>query len=181
MAEGRRDGLTLIASVTGTASEDQRDDSALSLLDWGFANFHMIRPVRAGEQLVRRLVPYEARPAVIVAERSYSTVVKRGTRVQVTSGRLRRLQGPMAKGTRVGDATIRIAGRRAVRIPLVLRRALPAVSALKKFWHTTGRPITLILLVLIVGSAALYAESWRRRLKRRRRRAAAVSAPLEER
>jgi D-alanyl-D-alanine carboxypeptidase (penicillin-binding protein 5/6) len=180
VAEGRRDGLTLIASVMGTDSEDQRDDSALALLDWGFTSFHLIRPVRAGERFARRPVPYETKPAVIVAQRGYSTVIKRGTRVRVVVGRLRKLAGPMAKGTRVGYARVQIAGRRAVRVPLVLSRALPSVSAMKKFWHTTGRPITLTILVLLLGVAALAAASQRRRRRRRRRRAA-VSAPVEER
>jgi D-alanyl-D-alanine carboxypeptidase len=180
VAEGRRDGLTLIASVMGTDSEDERDDSALALLDWGFASFQAIRPVRAREQVARRPVPYETRPASIVAQRGYSTVVRRGTRVRVMLGPLRRLAGPEAKGTRVGYLTVRIAGRPAVRVPLVLSRALPAVSAMKKFWHTTGRPITLLLLLLLLGVVALSVAT-RRRRRRRRRRRAAVSAPVEER
>jgi serine-type D-Ala-D-Ala carboxypeptidase (penicillin-binding protein 5/6) len=180
VVEGRRDGLTLIASVTGTDSEDQRDDSALALLDWGFASFQAIRPVRAGEVFAKRRVPYEIDRAVVVAERGYSTVDKRGTRVRVAVGRLRELVGPMAKGTRVGYVTVLIAGRRGVRVPLVLARALPAVSAMKKFWHSVGRPITLLFLVLLVGIAAL-SVSTRRRRRRRRKRRAAVSAPLEER
>jgi serine-type D-Ala-D-Ala carboxypeptidase (penicillin-binding protein 5/6) len=180
VAEGRRHGLTLIASVTGTDSEDERDDSALKLLDWGFASFHTIRPVRAGERLATRHVPYETAPALIVAERGYETVVKRGAAVHVALGHLRKLAGPMAQGARVGYVSVAVTGRKTVRIALVLKRALPAVSGLKKFWHTTGRPITLILLVLFLSGTALYAESWRRRLRRRRRRAAA-KAPLEER
>jgi D-alanyl-D-alanine carboxypeptidase (penicillin-binding protein 5/6) len=180
VAEGRRNGLTLIASVMGTDSEDARDDSTVALLDWGFASFRVVRPVRAGQRFARRRVPYETRPALVVAQRGYSTVIKRGTRVHVVLGHLRRLAGPMAKGARVGYVTVRIAGARAVRVPLVLSRALPAVSSMKKFWHAIGRPITLVLLVLLLCVAGL-SVSTRRRRRRRRRRRAAVSAPLEER
>ena len=127
VAEGRRNGLTLIASVTGTDSEDERDDSALALLSWGFETFKVVRPVQVGERFARRAVPYEAAPALIVAQRGYRAVIKRGTRVRLVVSHLRKLAGPMARGTRVGYVSVEIAGKRSVRVPLVLKRRLPAV------------------------------------------------------
>ena len=59
--QGTRDGLTLIASVLGTASEAARDASALALLNWGFAEYHLVTPVTPGEVFARRTVPVRGR------------------------------------------------------------------------------------------------------------------------
>ena len=48
VASGTQGGMTLIDAVLGTSSEAARDSNALALLNWGFANFGMRTPVRAG-------------------------------------------------------------------------------------------------------------------------------------
>ncbi len=163
VSEGRRDGLTLVASVLGTTSEGERDSSALALLNWGFSAFHVITPVYAGEAFARQSVPYETAPALVVAEHGYRTVVARSERVRVVVGRLRKLSGPMAKGTVVGHVTVLIHGRPAVRIPLVLARRLPAVSFLTKAEHLIKRPFTLLVLALLLGGVAVAVVGRRRR------------------
>jgi serine-type D-Ala-D-Ala carboxypeptidase (penicillin-binding protein 5/6) len=163
VSQGSRDGFTLLASVLGTASEAERDSSALTLLNWGFSEFRLARPVSRGEQFARRRVPYEVAPALIVAERGYRTVVARAARIDVSVGKLRKLQGPMAKGTVVGHLRVAIAGRRTVRIPLILARRLPAVSELKKLGHFVKQPITLLVLALLLGSAGAVFVGRRRR------------------
>ncbi|HWE58564.1 MAG TPA: hypothetical protein VG228_02620 [Solirubrobacteraceae bacterium] len=175
VAQGRRDGFALLASVLGTASEDARDSSALALLDWGFSEFRAARLVRTGERFARRPVPYEVAPALIVAAHGYRTVVARGTRVRLLVGRLRKLHEPMAKGTVLGRLSVVIAGRRAARIPLVLARRLPAVSLLKKLGHFVKQPFTLLVLaLLLVGAAAAL-------LRRRRRPRVVALRRVEER
>ncbi len=93
-------GFTLVASVLGTSSEYERDQSALALLDWGFSEFHLVTPVRAGEVFARRDVPYEVAPAMIAAQHGYQTVVARNAHVRIQTGRLRRLVGADAQGRR---------------------------------------------------------------------------------
>jgi D-alanyl-D-alanine carboxypeptidase (penicillin-binding protein 5/6) len=176
VSEGRRDGFTLVASVLGTASESERDASALRLLDWGFSEFRLVRPVRSGELLARRRVPYEAAPALVVAARGYRTVVAGGTRVKLVVGKLRRLTGPMAKGTVVGQMRVNIAGRAPVQVPLILARRLPAVSELAKLGHLVGRPFTLLMLALLLGGGAAAVK-----IGRRRRPRVLLTAPVDER
>ncbi|MCL2418716.1 MAG: D-alanyl-D-alanine carboxypeptidase [Conexibacteraceae bacterium] len=174
VSQGRRHGLTLTASVLGTASEAARDANALALLNWGFATFEPVRPVRAGERFAERSVEYESRPALIVAERGYQTVLARDEPVRVVVGRLHRLSPPMAKGTVVGDLRVTVRGRPSVQIPLILGRRLPAVSELTKVGHLLMRPITLLLVaLLIVGAAVAVAE--------RRRRPRALATRLQKR
>jgi D-alanyl-D-alanine carboxypeptidase (penicillin-binding protein 5/6) len=163
VSEGSRDGFTLLASVLGTASEAERDSSALALLNWGFAEYKVVRPVRRGEPFARRPVPYEAAPVSIVAARGYRAVVARDARIKLSGGQLRKLQGPMAKGTVVGQLRVVIAGRAAVRIPLILARRLPAVSVLKKLGHFIKQPFTLLVLALLLVSAGAAFFGWRRR------------------
>lgn len=165
VAEGRRHGFTLLASVLGTSSEQSRDSSALALLDWGFAAFRAIRPVRPGERLARRPVPYEATPVAIIAAHGYRTVVARGDHVRLVVGKLRKLRGPMAKGTTVGKLHVVITGRRPVSIPLVLARRLPAVSPLQRLGHFIKQPFTLLVLALLLGGAAAVLAQRRRRPK----------------
>ncbi len=165
VAEGHRDGFTLLASVLGTSSEENRDASALALLDWGFAEFHAERLVRAGERIARRAVPYESTPVSILAARGYRAVFRRGLHVRLLVGRLRKLRGPMAKGTVVGQLRVLIGGRGVARIPLVVARRLPAVSALTKLGHFLKQPFTLLVIALLLGSAAAVLTLRRRRPK----------------
>jgi D-alanyl-D-alanine carboxypeptidase (penicillin-binding protein 5/6) len=176
VSEGQRDGFTLLASVLGTTSEDERDASALHLLDWGFSEFRVVRPVRAGQLLVRRRVPYEIAPARVVAARGYRTVVARGTRVSVVVGKLRKLSGPMAKGTVVGELRVNVAGRQSAQVPLILARRLPAVSEMTKLGHLVRRPFTLLMLALLLGGGVAAV-----RIGRRRRPRVLLTRPVDER
>lgn len=163
VSEGTRNGLTLIGSVLGTTSDASRDASALALLNWGFSEFKLVTPVRAGEAFARPRVPYELAPAIVVAKRGYRVVVSRGTRVKVIVGRLRSLSGPMPRGAVVGTLRVVVAGRSTVRIPLVLGRRLPAVSILNRAGHLIKRPITLLVIALLLGGAAVAVGERRRR------------------
>jgi D-alanyl-D-alanine carboxypeptidase (penicillin-binding protein 5/6) len=163
VAEGRRHGFTLLASVLGTSSEFERDSSALALLDWGFAEYRVVRPVRRGERFVSRRVPYEVAPALIVAAHGDRAIVARATRVRVVVGKLRKLREPMAKGTVVGHLRLEIAGHPTVRIPLILARRLPAVPELKKVEHFLEQPFTLLVLALLVVGAVAAVVGRRRR------------------
>lgn len=161
VSEGRRHGFGLVAAVLGTTSEGERDASALALLRWGFSEYRLVRPVRRGERFARRRVPHEAAPALVVAARGYGAVVARGDSVRVMVGRLRRLHGPMARGTVVGHLRVLIAGRVAARIPLVLARRLPAARR-RKPGHVLTRPFTLLVLGLPLVSAAAASPRSRR-------------------
>ncbi|HTW11185.1 MAG TPA: D-alanyl-D-alanine carboxypeptidase family protein [Solirubrobacteraceae bacterium] len=163
VSEGSQRGLTLIASVLGTDSEAMRNASALALLEYGFANFHRITPLRRGQTIARVPVAYSGSPARIVAAAGYSSVVPTSARTRLrTTGVPRQLSGPMRAGAVVGHVRVEVGGRVVADEPLVLRHSLPAVSALTKVGHYLGRPFTLVLLALILG-AAVALEGRRRR------------------
>ncbi len=176
VSEARRNGFTLLVSVLGTSTKAARDSSALSLLDWGFSQYRVVRPVRARERFARRRVPYGLAPALVVAARGYRTVVARGTRIRLVVGRLRKLVPPMAKGTVVGQLRVNIPGRRAVRIPLVLARRLRRVSRSPELGHMPGGPTTLLMLALLLGGGAAAVPTGGRRWPR-----VLLTGPVEER
>jgi D-alanyl-D-alanine carboxypeptidase (penicillin-binding protein 5/6) len=163
VSEGHRHSFTLLAAVLGTDSEEARDQSALALLDWGFSEYRVVQTVRRGERFVRRRVPYEAAPALIVAARGDRAVIARATHVRVVVGKLRALREPMAKGTVLGQLRVEIPGRRTVRIPLILARRLPAVPELTKLEHFIEQPFTLLVLALLLVSVAAAVVARRRR------------------
>lgn len=174
VSSATRDGMTLIASVLGTDSEQARDDNALALLNYGFAEFHRVTPVRNGQVLARPAVSYSSRRAVLVASAGFSQAVPRTDDVSIKVHAPKRLSGPMRRGTRVGSASV-IVGRRIVaRIPLRLAHALPPVSFVTRAGYALGRPFTLIWIALaLVGAGTVP------RLLRRRPRAVA-SRHMEE-
>jgi D-alanyl-D-alanine carboxypeptidase (penicillin-binding protein 5/6) len=157
VASGRRDGMSLVASVLGTSSESQRDHNALALLDWGFANFLPVAPIQRGQLMARRPVEDQSRRALLVAATGVRRIVRRTDRVRVLVRAPRQLTGPLPRGAAVGAAVVEVGGRPVARVPLVLQRALPAVSPLTKAARFLTRPSTLMWLALAVGLILAYA------------------------
>jgi D-alanyl-D-alanine carboxypeptidase (penicillin-binding protein 5/6) len=168
VGSGTRGGMTLISAVLGTASPASRDANTLALLGYGFHTFHRVSPVHAGEVLARPTV--RDRPgahAVVIAANSFSGVLARSARVSLSVHVPRQLAGPLKRHVVVGSVTV-FAGRRVIaRVPLLLARALPAVSPLTLAAHFLTRGSTLVLLIVLFALAAL-AYVWREKARGRR-------------
>ena len=166
VGSGTRDGMTLISAVLGTPSPAARDASTLALLDYGFANFRLTRPIVAGMVLARPPVRDQPglRPQVIAA-RTVTQVVPRDESVQVKLELPHELAGPLARHAVVGTAVALASGRAIARVPLVLVSAVPAASPLMVAARLIARPFTLVLLVVLV--AAAIALILRRRMRGR--------------
>ena len=104
--------MRLVSSVLGTTSETSRDANTLALLNWGFANFRLRTPVRAGEVLARATVTDQPglHPA-LVAARGLARIVDRADRVTVRVRAPRVVTGPLRRGTALGSATVLVNGR----------------------------------------------------------------------
>jgi D-alanyl-D-alanine carboxypeptidase (penicillin-binding protein 5/6) len=157
--------MTLIAPVLGTPSESARDQSTLSLLRWGFANFAPREPVVAGTVLARLPVQDQSRRAVVVAGRSYGQVFPRATVVRTRLELPAQLQGPLPRHAVVGHVVVLADGKRVATLPLVVARAVPGVGALAQEIAFVGGPITLIVVVLLLGAAIGTRMSWRGRTR----------------
>jgi serine-type D-Ala-D-Ala carboxypeptidase (penicillin-binding protein 5/6) len=160
VASGRRHGMTLVGAVLGTPSEAARDQNALALLEYGFDAFRTVRPVQAGEVLARPTVrDATGTRATVVAGGSFTRIVKRTDRVQTRVRVPSRLAGPLPRHAIVGQVAVLIDGRTVDRIPLLLTRALPAISPLTLAGRfLTGAPALLSLGALVAIALAVTAR-----------------------
>jgi D-alanyl-D-alanine carboxypeptidase (penicillin-binding protein 5/6) len=165
VGSGTQQGMTLIAPVLGTASEGERDANTLALLQWGFASFHVLEPVRAGSVLARPSVQDRSGVhAVVIAGASYQRVFARSAQVRTRVVVPRQLAGPLPRHAVVGHVLVLENGRTLASVPLLLGRALPAVSPLTLAAGFLTRPFTLVLLVLLLGGAGA-AMFWHQRTR----------------
>jgi D-alanyl-D-alanine carboxypeptidase (penicillin-binding protein 5/6) len=149
--------MTLLSAVLGTSSEAARDDNTLALLKYGYANFTVRTPIRAGTVLGRPPIKDQSgKYAVVVAGRSLTRVIARSERVHVRLRLPRQLAGPLRRHTVVGTAVVFAGTRQIARVPLVLAHPVPAVSPLTRAARFITRPSTLVsLAVLLVAAIAL--------------------------
>ncbi|MBV9050702.1 MAG: D-alanyl-D-alanine carboxypeptidase [Solirubrobacterales bacterium] len=163
---GTRDGMTLVSAVLGTSSEATRDSNTLALLGYGFASFHLVHPVQAGEVLARPSVRDDpGRHAIAIAARGFAAVTTRDARVHVQVEVPAQLAGPQKRYTVVGTALVSADGHALGRIRLVLAQALPAVSPLTQVGRFIMRPFTLVPLALMLAAAAAVIVRRRARMR----------------
>jgi D-alanyl-D-alanine carboxypeptidase (penicillin-binding protein 5/6) len=163
VASGTRGGMTLIGAVLGTSSEAARDKAALALLNYGFANFRLRTPVRAGQVLAS--TGAISRPGVrvpLVAASSFTHVFPRSTRVRLRVHAPAQLAGPLPQNAAVGSVSV-VAGNRVVaRVPLVLAAPLPKIRPPATHPSALALSVTLSGLVLAAGAAIGLTMFWRR-------------------
>jgi D-alanyl-D-alanine carboxypeptidase (penicillin-binding protein 5/6) len=155
IGSGTRDGITLISAVLGTDSESARDANTLALLDWGFANFHSVRPLLGGRVLARLPVQGQSRERVgVIAARTLTEVVAKTARVRVRLVLPRQLTAPRARHAVVGTAVVLAGSTTLARVPLLLAQRLSAPATSATLLIT--RPFTLVPLVLLLAVAAVF-------------------------
>jgi len=164
VASGERNGMSLIAAVLGTSSVASRDANALAALDYGFAGFRQIAPVRARQVLARPTVQYRSgEHAALVAAAGFERVIPRGSAVRVRVSAPGQLTGPLPRNAVLGSATLLVGGRPVARVPLVLAKALPVVSPLSIAAGFIFRPLSLLVIILLAGGGLALALHLRQR------------------
>jgi serine-type D-Ala-D-Ala carboxypeptidase (penicillin-binding protein 5/6) len=166
VASGHRNGMTLVSAVLGTASEAARDANTMALLDYGFDDFHMVTPVSRGAVLARPTV--RDRPGVhasLIAESGFTRVLPRRDPVQIQIRAPRQLTGPLPRHIVVGTAVVLAGGRPVARIPLLLAKALPAVSGLTVAARFITKPLMLAVIALVIGALTALVATRRRRAR----------------
>ena len=175
---GKRGGMRLLGAVLGTTSETARDDNALSLLDYGFAEWHFNHVIRAGQVLARPFVrDSPGKHATLIADSGFVRLLRLGARVTLRVKAPRELSGPLPRHAILGQVTVFVDGRPAGRVPLLLARALPAVSPLTQVGRFLTKSSTLLALSLLLVAALLLTTA--RRMLRRRNPGRAAAGDLE--
>jgi D-alanyl-D-alanine carboxypeptidase (penicillin-binding protein 5/6) len=166
VASGHRNGMTLVSAVLGTASEEARDANTMALLNYGFADFHVASPVRAGAVLARPTVHDRTGVrASLIAGSGFTRVLPRRSTVRIRIEAPHQLSGPLPRHLDVGTAVVLVDGRPAARIPLLLAAALPAVSGLTVAANFITKPLMLVVIALAIGALAALVTTRRRRAR----------------
>jgi len=163
VASGTRNGMTLIGAVLGAASEAGCDAAALTLLNYGFANYKLRTPVRAGQLFARPAV--SGRPGVharLIAASSYTSVFSRRGRITLHVNAPARLTGPLPRDAVVGSVAVRADHRVVARIPLLLAAQLPKVRPKTSLESVVVLSVTLSGLLVAAGAALGLTMFWRR-------------------
>lgn len=123
-SDGRRRATELIASVMGTSSEAARDAETAELMNYGFSLYDKRVPVRTGRPVERIPVRFEDRDLPVSSPRPVRIGVRDGEQLVVTTDLPDEVEGPIARGERLGTATVKLDGDRIGRIPLLADRAI---------------------------------------------------------
>lgn len=129
-AAAEREGMTLIATVMGSASSDERFQAARSLLDYGFANYSLTTvhpqqalptvPVLLGEsELVQPVPEYDCR-----------LLLPKGRSGQVTTEFTLAddVEAPVEEGQRLGEMTVCVDGTTMTSVPLVAAHSVARLT-----------------------------------------------------
>jgi D-alanyl-D-alanine carboxypeptidase (penicillin-binding protein 5/6) len=150
----RRDAR-VISVVLGEPSEAARDTDTLTLLRYGLSLFRPRAVLRKSQVLARPRAKYRDDRVSLVPASPLTLTLRGGERVTRRVRAPKELVGPLPAGRRVGSVTVSEHGRAARRVALVTASKVPGAGTLRKLTWTLGWPLTLLVLVGILGGIAL--------------------------
>ena len=128
-ASAEREGLGLVAVVMGCATSKERLAACKSLLDYGFANYALIRPefgkdmqvpVELGKTKAVKAIP-SGQDAMLIDKSQKNSVT---TEIELES----KIPAPVSKGQRLGTATVRSGEQILAQIPLVAEEGVQKLT-----------------------------------------------------
>ena len=145
VASAKREGVPLLAAVLGASSEASRDAETERLLDYGFSLYEREEPVTDGGQEASTAVRYEDEPLELVATRDVVVRARADQKVRVEADGPAEVEGPIAAGEKLGQATVTVDGRFVDRVPLVAATAVDAPTIIDRI----GGPLVAVLIVVV--------------------------------
>ena len=127
-ATAQRDGLALVAVVMGCETSQDRFGACKQLLDYGFANFALVKP-----ELQELTVPVKlgtADKVIAVPQESVQLLVDKSqvNQVLVRTELEEQVAAPVSKGQRLGTLTVMVGEQTIAQMPMVARDAVPRLS-----------------------------------------------------
>jgi D-alanyl-D-alanine carboxypeptidase (penicillin-binding protein 5/6) len=157
---GAAGGGRVITVTLGAPSESARDADTLALLRWGLEQFRRERVLRAGKPLAELDVNYRDEDAPVGAARPVTLVLRDGEKATKVLDAPEELDGPLAKGERVGWVEVKRDGETVRRVPLITLADVEGASFFRKVMRALG---TLLIVVLLVGIVLVVLVAVRRR------------------
>jgi serine-type D-Ala-D-Ala carboxypeptidase (penicillin-binding protein 5/6) len=163
-------GARVISAVLGEPSEAARDSDTLALLRFGLRQFRRVPALAPGRPVAHVRVKYRDERVPLVARRELRVTIRRGQRLARRVHAPDQVDGPLPEGRRVGTVAVVRDGRVVGRADLVTSRAVPGAGALRIVASVLGAPLTLLLLLGVLGAAALATMRLRGRVRLHRGR-----------
>jgi D-alanyl-D-alanine carboxypeptidase (penicillin-binding protein 5/6) len=148
VGSGAAGGARVITVTLGAPSEAARDADTLAMLRWGLEQFHRVRVLQPGKPLAEIDVNYRDEDAQVGAGRAVTLVLRRGEQAKTVLDAPEELDGPLAKGERVGSVAVQRDGETVGRVPLVTLDKVEGASFLRKVMRTLG---TLLIVAIVLG------------------------------
>jgi D-alanyl-D-alanine carboxypeptidase (penicillin-binding protein 5/6) len=132
VGSGRRHGVSLISTVVGAWTDEERFDGNLALLEWGFSQYRHRLAIRSGQDLADPEIRYSGGQLPLRAARSLAVGIPRGQRLQLRIDAPHEVEGPLRRGQTLGRAGVYVEGRMVGSVPLRAGRSVPKASALDR-------------------------------------------------
>ncbi len=134
-ASAERDGLELIAVVLHCASSADRFTSAKALLNYGFANFALVRPEPEEALTPLRVRLGTSEKLTPVLRDSAPLLTKKGAQIEKTVSLPEQIDAPVAAGQQLGTLTLTADGEVLAELALIAPETVERLS----WWQLTTR------------------------------------------
>ena len=128
-ATAERDGLGLVAVVLGAESSQERFDACKQMLDYGFANYALVKPQLPDSTMVPVTLGVADAVRAVPGEEA-KLLIDKGQRDQVTTEVVleEKVKAPVSKGQRLGTMTIKAGEQVLMQVPMVAQEAVERLS-----------------------------------------------------
>jgi D-alanyl-D-alanine carboxypeptidase (penicillin-binding protein 5/6) len=128
-ASAERDGLSLIAVVLGAESSQARFQACKQLLDYGFANYALIKPELTGENSVAVKLG-AAKAVTAVPSELPQLLIDKGQRgdVNIRIELEEEVTAPVSRGQKLGTLTVRAGDQVLAQVNMIAKDAVPKLT-----------------------------------------------------
>jgi D-alanyl-D-alanine carboxypeptidase len=139
VAAVRRDGIPIWAVVLGSPTRSVRNDALVELLNWGFAQYGRLRLVSTGRVYASAGLLFAGGRVPLVAARTGWATVRLDSPLHEEVTAPAALEGPIAKGAKLGEVRVYSGDRLLLRVPLAASRDVAGVGFGSKLAWYAGR------------------------------------------
>ncbi|MBE6957785.1 MAG: D-alanyl-D-alanine carboxypeptidase [Ruminococcaceae bacterium] len=128
-ATARRDGMGLIAVIMGAKTSQERFAGCKTMLDYGFANFALVRPEIPGDNEIPVTLGTKKTVRAIPGEQIELLIDKaQKNQVNIKLELADALAAPVSKGQKIGTLTVRAGEQVLSQVPMVAAEAVPKLT-----------------------------------------------------
>ncbi len=139
-ATAQRDGLGLIAVVMGCKTSQDRFSACKQMLDYGFANYALVKAELPAENTVPVKLGREASVTAVPAEDT-QLLIDKGQKNSVTTQVTleESVTAPVSKGQYLGTVTVKAGEQVLAQVNMVASEAVPRLTFGELFWQILHR------------------------------------------